>query len=1119
VSEDCLEIPDAKEGKVMRWPFGSEEDRATKKAHAELNDYLHIAQKETERYLRTTDQATLDSAAAAWLRILAHASFPSALGRLGLPAMNNAAGILMHRYKARGDVDDLNRALFWLEEAVKGTPVNSPDRTDYLNNLGFGLLDRFNRMGHDVDLKKSIRLLRQAVQATPPESRGVADYLNNLGNALRVSYARFGLKADLEEAIANYQQAVQATPPDSLDLSSHLHNLGTGWNDLYDRTGRQADLEEAIRLYRESLQAPRSESSDLAIYLSSLGTGLREQYAWTGRVEDLEEAIRVCEQAIEETPPDSPDMPVHLNALWNCLCSRFERTGRVDDLEAAIRVIRQALQATPSDSIRMPALLSNLGTNLQDRFERIGRDTDLEEAIRVFQKAMRATPSGSPELPRYLCNLGNGLLARYARTSRSADLDEAIDLFKQAVKATPPDSPALPALLTNLGNGQRTKFARTRQVAEMDEAIQVYRQAITSMPPDSASIPGYLNNLATGLGERFAFTGQEADIQEAIQAYRRACQLGALSDPQTVLGAARNWGRSALQRKQWAEAAEAYDYGLATGRQLLARQLLREHKESWLRDLQEMSGALSYSRAKMERYGDATAVMERGRARLLGEALQRRRQDLENLPAHGHVDLFQRYREIEQQQERLIQLETPRPGQRAALTDQARLHSIEVAARKFEQLIVEIREVPNYADFLAEASFAQIQAVAANTPLVYLLATSTGGLALLVHAGEAQPVWLDSLSGAVVSEWLYGPADDPALGGWLGAYQKWLIERTLQTQLAWFAAIDGVTHQLWTNIIGPLAVALHQLKRPGDCSVASPVTLIPTGLLALLPLHAAWVEDPSATTGRRYFLDEFTVNYAPSALALRHAWVHADLDSPDRLLAVEEPLAAGASSLPNVHREVAAIAGLFDNPVILARKKATRQAVLSALPEADVVHFSCHGINNWQSPLDSGLLMADDGSGKKVILSVRDMLDSELPGGKLATLSACETGIVGTELPDEVVALPSALLQAGYCGVAASLWSVSDISTAMLMERFYAGWRNDNLSPAEALQSAQQWLRDSTNKEKADYFKRNSPELADKLRAPESEAIAFFTEAMSQHMDHRDFVHPFWWGAFYLTGS
>ena len=1098
------------------WPFGSEEDRATKKAHAELNDCLHIAQEETERYLRTADQATLDSAAAAWLRILAHASFLSASVRSRSPAMNNAAGILMHRYKARGAVDDLNRALNLWEEAVNATSLNSPDLPDYLNNLGYGLLARFKRVGQDVDLEKAIRVLRQAVQATPPESPALPDYLNNLGNALRVSYARTGREADLEEAMTVYQQAVQATPPNSLDLSSHLNNLGTAWNDRYDRTGREADLEEAIRLYRESLQATRSESSDLALYLNNLGTGLRDRYARTKRVEDLEEAIRVCEQAIEATPPDSPDMPVHLNGLWNCLSFRFERTGRVEDLEEAIRVIRQALQATPSDSPRMPAFLSNLGTNLRDSFERIGREADLEEAIRVFQQAVRATRSGSPELPGYLCNLGNGLLARFARTSQPADLDEAIDVYKQAVKATPPDSPDLPASLTNLGNGLRTSFARTRRVAELEEAIQVYRQAVTSMPPDSPSLPGCLNNLATGLGDRFAITGQEADIQEGIRAYRRACELGALSDPQTVLGAARNWGRWALQRKQWAEAAEAFDYGLATGRQLLARQLLREHKESWLRDLQEMSGALSYALTKLGRYEDATAVMERGRARLLGEALQRRRRDLEHLPARGHGDLFQRYREIVQQQEQLTQPETQRPGQRAALTGRARLHTIEVAAREFEQVVVEIRQVPNYEDFLAEPTFTLIQSVAANTPLAYLLASSDGGLALVVNANTVQPVWLDSLTDKAVLEWLRGSADDSTIGGWIDAYHNWLLQGAPQPQRAWLTVLDDITHQLWVHIMQPLAAALYQLKSLENPSGGGPtVTLIPVGLLALLPLHAAWTKDSSTPTGRRYFLDEFSVNYAPSALALSHARERGT--SADRFLAVEEPFSRGASPLPNVHAEVTAIAALFDHPLILSRDKATRETVRAALPHADVVHFSCHGSNDWQSPLDSGLLMADDENGKNVMLTVRDLLDSELPGGKLATLSACETGIVGTELPDEVVALPSALLQAGYGAVAASLWSVSDISTAMLMERFYAGWREDKLPPAEALRVAQRWLRDTTNREKAEYFKRYSKELSG-ARMPEGTAVDFFNQLMSRDLHCRDFAHPFWWAAFYLTG-
>jgi CHAT domain-containing protein len=74
-----------------------------------------------------------------------------------------------------------------------------------------------------------------------------------------------------------------------------------------------------------------------------------------------------------------------------------------------------------------------------------------------------------------------------------------------------------------------------------------------------------------------------------------------------------------------------------------------------------------------------------------------------------------------------------------------------------------------------------------------------------------------------------------------------------------------------------------------------------------------------------------------------------------------------------------------------------------------------------------------------------------------------------------------------------------------------AFWRS------QALCAAQRWLRDTTNREKAEYFKRYSQALSG-TRMPESTAVEFFTQAMSRDLDHRDFAHPFWWAAFYLTG-
>jgi CHAT domain-containing protein len=126
-----------------------------------------------------------------------------------------------------------------------------------------------------------------------------------------------------------------------------------------------------------------------------------------------------------------------------------------------------------------------------------------------------------------------------------------------------------------------------------------------------------------------------------------------------------------------------------------------------------------------------------------------------------------------------------------------------------------------------------------------------------------------------------------------------------------------------------------------------------------------------------------------------------------------------------------------------------------------VLHFACHADADAAEPLASCLLVADDER-----LRLADLLAADAVRPKVVVLSACETALIGTELPDEVVNLPSGFLQAGARGVIGSLWPVYDDATAALMQRFYARWRGTDpdlgpaLDPAAALRAAQQWLRD-----------------------------------------------------------
>jgi CHAT domain-containing protein len=122
------------------------------------------------------------------------------------------------------------------------------------------------------------------------------------------------------------------------------------------------------------------------------------------------------------------------------------------------------------------------------------------------------------------------------------------------------------------------------------------------------------------------------------------------------------------------------------------------------------------------------------------------------------------------------------------------------------------------------------------------------------------------------------------------------------------------------------------------------------------------------------------------------------------------------------------------------------------------VHFACHGAADPDDPERSALILAHGAR-----LMVRDLLDPtegiRFEHLRLATLSACQTGIPGTKLPDEVVGLPTGWLQAGAAGVLASLWPVSDAATVALMTRFYELHLLDGLDPVDALWLAQRWLR------------------------------------------------------------
>jgi len=418
---------------------------------------------------------------------------------------------------------------------------------------------------------------------------------------------------------------------------------------------------------------------------------------------------------------------------------------------------------------------------------------------------------------------------------------------------------------------------------------------------------------------------------------------------------------------------------------------------------------------------------------------------------------------------------------------------IRQARDELDQVIAEIQAVPGFENFLATPTMADIEEAARDEPLVYLVAATPGGLALVVRGSDVVHVPLDGMTAEAVAGIVSGfaAAHQPYRAGQDGSEDRWE------------ACLDRTTRWLWTEVMGPVAAELA--GRPGAVLVAG-------GLLGLLPLHAAWRPDPGAPTGRRYLLDDLAVRYIPNARALTTARSLATAPADPLMAVIDPPRADPVGRLARSPVEVAAaVAGFPGSAEPITGPGATAEMVRRALAGAGTAHFACHGEAELDRPLDSRLKLAGDDD-----LRLRDLLAMRLRL-RLAVLSACETLPPGTELPDEVVSLPTGLLQAGVGGVVASMWAVPDRATAMLMTEFYRGWRWNGLAPADALRRAQQWLRDTTNGEKVEEYRRALAEDAGWLPARAADALMLALQFQDPAAREQDALVA--WAGFAYVGA
>ncbi|MBV6511619.1 MAG: hypothetical protein FMNOHCHN_01101 [Ignavibacteriaceae bacterium] len=272
---------------------------------------------------------------------------------------------------------------------------------------------------------------------------------------------------------------------------------------------------------------------------------------------------------------------------------------------------------------------------------------------------------------------------------------------------------------------------------------------------------------------------------------------------------------------------------------------------------------------------------------------------------------------------------------------------------------------------------------------------------------------------------------------------------------------------------------------------AGKVYIVPHGILHHLPFGALITAPQNLDFSKtkhlvrpKFWLEEKSLVFLPSASVLEFI-VKKQSDNFSNALIIGNPVYPSPTwaKLPGAEEEAKTISDEFAEKTLLVQQEATETFVKENISKFNVVHFATHGefdANALESKVLFTATQQDDG-----YLTAHEIFDLDL-NASLVVLSACQSGQVGgyvrdrESAGDDLVGLTRSFLFAGAPRIIATLWFVDDKSTSSVMKKFYENLLRSGQPVHEALRQAQLEVLNSD--------------------------------------ENIDWVHPFYWAPYFLTG-